>query len=504
MVNRLKNIAFGQLLEKLLYLSNQKKSTLAKELGYDISYISKWINGRNLPTQKSISSICKITSEFIVKSLNSTSKQELKHYFEIEVEVKDDTVLAQYIERGLKESYMVTAQKSSSNIYKNTHSEDNYNSMMHINPRLRKQYLAKDAILHISKSSKLDLILSANLYRLNGNDKVSISEMKTALYSIQKDKEVKARVLTGFEGNQNDKVLNTLLIIDMITTYPNLDFEVYNCNVDNSNILAVIKDRIFHSAIFASNGQCLFTNMSKEKAIIDEVYYSLEEILKNQGKLLVEKETPLDLLKNKTYIQYIMGQDLKWVLGVMNEFFMPSDLFIEIAEDVFGNDKELLQELRQINAFLQNVTYQSNIKVLIYEAKLMKYISTGEITFFNKPVKLTLEQMERHIKNIEKIIKEHENIEIKLIENSSIEEFDTGLSPSMYLSKNLKLIKTHPMDGVNDYAIIKDNEFKKICDEVFDIVWSEKENMLVSEKEEILEKISKALVYTRIINGEIN
>ena len=44
----------------------------------------------------------------------------------------------------------------------------------------------------------------------------------------------------------------------------------------------------------------------------------------------------------------------------------------------------------------------------------------------------------------------------------------------------------------------------KICDEVFDIVWSEKENMLVSEKEEILEKISKALVYTRIINGEIN
>ena len=231
MVNRLKNIAFGQLLEKLLYLSNQKKSTLAKELGYDISYISKWINGRNLPTQKSISSICKITSEFIVKSLNSTSKQELKHYFEIEVEVKDRYCISSIYRKKFKRIIYGYGTKSSSNIYKNTHSEDNYNSMMHINPRLRKQYLAKDAILHISKSSKLNIILSANLYRLNGNDKVSISEMKTALYSIQKDKEVKARVLTGFEGNQNDKVLNTLLIIDMITTYPNLDFEVYNCNV---------------------------------------------------------------------------------------------------------------------------------------------------------------------------------------------------------------------------------------------------------------------------------
>ena len=69
-MDKLENIEFGQLLEKLLYLSNQKKITLAKELGYDISYISKWINGRNLPTQKSISSICKTTSEFIVSSLN--------------------------------------------------------------------------------------------------------------------------------------------------------------------------------------------------------------------------------------------------------------------------------------------------------------------------------------------------------------------------------------------------------------------------------------------------
>lgn len=41
----MKNITFGQLLEKLLYLSNQKKSVLAKELGYDISYISKWVRG---------------------------------------------------------------------------------------------------------------------------------------------------------------------------------------------------------------------------------------------------------------------------------------------------------------------------------------------------------------------------------------------------------------------------------------------------------------------------
>lgn len=495
------NIAFGQLLEKLLYLSNQKKIVLAKKLGYDISYISKWIKGKNLPTQKNISNICEITSEFIVESLNPISKQELKRYFEIEVEIKDDAGLIQYIDRILRESYIISVQDSRYDIHKSTHSQDNYNSMMHINPRLRKQYLSNDAGLYLSESGKLDIILSTNLYKLKSDDKLAIAKMKSILSEIQKNNAVRARVLTGFEGSEENTILNTLIIIDMIATYPNLNFEIYNCNIDNSNILSVLKDRIFHSAIFSSNGRCLLTNMSKEKNIVDEVYYSLEEIIKNQGKLLVDKKAPLQILKEKIYLQYIMGQDMRLILGAMNEFFMPSDLFIELAENIFGQDEVLLKELVQINIFLQNIIYKSNINILIYESELMKYISTGEVLFFNKPVKLTLEQMKRHIKNIEKIIKDYEGIKIKLVEESFLEANDLDLKPSIYLSKNLTIIKMNPMDGINDYATVKDIEFKKVCDELFDKLWNAKEEKLLNDKDDILEKISKALIYTKIISG---
>lgn len=500
-MDNLNNIAFGQLLEKLLYLSNQKKSVLAKKLGYDISYISKWIKGRNLPTQKNISNICEITSEFIVESLNPISKQELKRYFEIEVEIKDDAGLIQYIDRILRESYIISVQDSRYDIHKSTHSQDNYNSMMHINPRLRKQYLSNDAGLYLSESGKLDIILSTNLYKLKSDDKLAIAKMKSILSEIQKNNTVRARVLTGFEGSEENTILNTLIIIDMIATYPNLNFEIYNCNIDNSNILSVLKDRIFHSAIFSSNGRCLLTNMSKEKNIVDEVYYSLEEIIKNQGKLLVDKKAPLQILKEKIYLQYIMGQDMRLILGAMNEFFMPSDLFIELAENIFGQDEVLLKELVQINIFLQNIIYKSNINILIYESELMKYISTGEVLFFNKPVKLTLEQMKRHIKNIEKIIKDYEGIKIKLVEESFLEANDLDLKPSIYLSKNLTIIKMNPMDGINDYATVKDIEFKKVCDELFDKLWNAKEEKLLNDKDDILEKISKALIYTKIISG---
>ena len=66
------NITFGNILENLLYISNQKKSSLANALGYDISYINKWISSKNLPSAKRINEICKSISDFIIDSLTET------------------------------------------------------------------------------------------------------------------------------------------------------------------------------------------------------------------------------------------------------------------------------------------------------------------------------------------------------------------------------------------------------------------------------------------------
>lgn len=500
----MKNIAFGQLLEKLLHLSNQKKSALAKALGYDVSYISKWITGKNLPTQKSISDVCKVTAEFIVDSLNTSNVQELKSYFEIDEDVDTNIVLVQYLERSLKDSYMYTAQKSVPNLYKKTHSEDNYNSMTHINPRLRKQYLAKDANLYINKSDRLDLILSANIYQLNNSDKMAIADIKKDLFPIKDTREIKIRFLVGLEGNHSNIIFNTILIINMITTYPEVKFEVYNCEVESNAIIAVMKDRIFHSAIFAKDGRCLFTNMSKDKQIVDEMYYTLEDILKNQGKPIVEIKDSIDIIKEKHYLQYIMGQDLRWLIGSMNELFMPFDLFEEIANSIFGDDEEALKELKKINMLLQNIIYKSKLNVLIYESEIKKYISGGYINFFNRPIKLTFEQRERHINYIKTLTAEYDNIEFKVVDGDFITEFKDNQNSSIYLSKNIKMMNIDPKNGNHGYAIVRDNEFNNICDEFFDALWNSDRDIIVSDRNEIIERIDKTLACTKIINGNFD
>ena len=499
----MKNITFGRLLEKLLDLSNQKKSALAKVLGYDVSYISKWISGKNVPTQKSISDVCKITSKFIVDSLNLSRMQELKEYFEIDEKLENNSILAQYLEQSLKEAYMYTAEKSVPNLYKKTHSEDSYNSMTHVNPRLRKQYLAKDANLFMNKSDKVDLIISADLYKLNSSDKMAIADMKKDLMSLNESHNIRVRFLIGFDRPDSDIVFNTMIIINMITTYPEINFELFNCEVDSNAVISVIKDRIFHAAIYTKDRRCLFTNMSKDKDTVEEMYYSLEDILKNQAKPIIEVKSALDIIRKRIYLQYIMGQDLRWLIGHMNELFMPYDLFEEVSESIFKDDKEVLEELKKINMLLQNVIYKSELKVLIYGLDIRKYISVGELNFFNIPVRLTFEQRERHINYIKNIIEEYDNVEIKLIDGDFVEEFKDTQNPSIYLSKTLKIMSIDPRENHNNYAIIKDSEFKNICDEFFEVLWNKDSEIVTSDKIDILQRIEKTLTCTKVINESL-
>ena len=44
---------FSSLLEQLMIIADVKNYTLASELQYDVSYISKWVSGRMLPAEKS-------------------------------------------------------------------------------------------------------------------------------------------------------------------------------------------------------------------------------------------------------------------------------------------------------------------------------------------------------------------------------------------------------------------------------------------------------------------
>lgn len=92
---------FSVLLKHLTSMANLKNYALAKSLQYDESYISKWISGKLLPSDKNHELILQAISECIVQSLTpETIPVFLKEY-----QVRDITDLQAAVYEHLESEY---------------------------------------------------------------------------------------------------------------------------------------------------------------------------------------------------------------------------------------------------------------------------------------------------------------------------------------------------------------------------------------------------------------
>ena len=75
---------FSNLLKHLMSITKLKNYTLAKELQYDESYISKWVTGSLLPTEKNSDKVFRDISRCIVSSLDAESRDTLYTEYQVD------------------------------------------------------------------------------------------------------------------------------------------------------------------------------------------------------------------------------------------------------------------------------------------------------------------------------------------------------------------------------------------------------------------------------------
>lgn len=107
---------YGELLKKLIVFTNTKMAVLARETGYDISYISKWCNKGLLPTPRTIAVINKKLAKVFAKEVIAQERFD-DFFFEFDdiiLKVDDNCddyyiQLAENIETALNSSYRLSS-----------------------------------------------------------------------------------------------------------------------------------------------------------------------------------------------------------------------------------------------------------------------------------------------------------------------------------------------------------------------------------------------------------
>lgn len=101
---------FSELLEQLINMSGVKSIGLAKALQYDASYISKWVSGRMLPTEKTKKKILTGLSHEIVNQSTQDGLENLYKNYQVDFPEELENVIYDNLE--IEYDYVIDLQNT--------------------------------------------------------------------------------------------------------------------------------------------------------------------------------------------------------------------------------------------------------------------------------------------------------------------------------------------------------------------------------------------------------
>ena len=118
------------------------------------------------------------------------------------------------------------------------------------------------------KEIKNDVILLADLFSLGKDDKLHIAGIRSGSTIKTEMKNVRIRFLISFDENAEDIIFNTILLMNMIKIYSNINFTFYSCKHAQYSLTSVIKENSFTYTVYTDTKQCLFTNVSQDPKVV--------------------------------------------------------------------------------------------------------------------------------------------------------------------------------------------------------------------------------------------
>ena len=467
---------FSRLLSYLLSLAELKNSSLAEELQYDVSYISKWISGRMLPSEKTEKKVLDSISKFIVEKAEVEAKENLLS--EYQVDNLEDLKMAIYDNLAAECTYVRELQK-------NTGLDIAPKSFFY--PELSmSEFISKMRHPVLRRVRSLEVVAAMDLMSISHDMQLQIIQMdrvhmpKTGSYS-----EVHYSMLIHIRPEKWDYIYDTIFLIYLLNCNAYVDFYLYGDEQSGGRIIFSVKDEYMVCGMLISNDRCISVNVSEEADNCKPIYQSIKSLC-NKERLLFRKTTMKDMVDQDEYIQSLMSIDPRWVMGHMTEHFLPDELFEEIVGQL-REKKELLineEKLRKIQQMKNHIMRRSSVRILIYKTAFYKMLVSNELDFYNHKVQLTPEQCSRYLEHMVLLCKECPNMEIRLVNHRYVRDFEYNDSQCIMLSDTLSYLRLEK--GKNNLLVINRFDMRKIFAQSFEEFWDYGEEAVEKDRARII------------------
>lgn len=475
---------FSILLEQLMTAAELKNYALAKELQYDVSYISKWVSGRMLPSEKNLDRILRTTSHCVVTSLTEKARAGL--YEDYQVDREEDLEAAIYDNLIVEYNYVKQL--------KNDFGSEIAPKTSYFPELTLLQFISKMKHPVLRKVKSLKILAVMDILSMEHEYRLMIADVEGEQMPTKKDRKydgVHFSMLIDLESGKHDCVCSSIFLMNMLTNCSNVDLKLYGSSQAQGKAIFLVKDMYSISGMLIDRNSCMAVTTSEDSKDCNVLYHKIKTLCRRE-MLLFRKINMKEMLEQYDYIQSMLSTNLRWLMGHITEHFLPNDLFEEILlqSDLSGKWNIRCDKLKQIHSVVNSILMESSINIVVYESAFTDFAVSGKLDFYNSSVVLTPSQRIRCIKNILEILEKNQLFQMKLICGRLVSDFQYLAKPCLFLSDTISYLRLDHKNYQNNSMVLNGPSIKTMFNRFYSEIWNNQNDVVVDDKVSVKKSIN--------------
>lgn len=412
-------MGFGRMLKAILTVNDIKMYNLADALGYDKSYISKWVNGAKLPPSKDIDKLTENIGQFVARECDDERKKLTARQFGFarrDGSTPDNDVFAAKLAELLREEYWKGK-------YTETAAEG----------QPRKSAAEPRRVLPTPQRRRapaVECILATQPVTRNGEYQ---SVMDDLAVLDPDNTRLKMTAMIDTERFAEHVDLYWKHICNLLSIGGNADVDLVEIGRHSGaqlpDRLLIAKDRFVEQSVqlpFSNKNVSVQTDVP---SVVGLYYDDARKFIRQQQYILESS----NLNNNLYYFKYSSTTAKRYLLSSMFPMYMSEGLYDEILEK-YGTDSHKAEQAR--GYYLKE--FVTDKSVVIFETALLRYMSTGKISAFDayEGETLTRQERRRHLQELIDELEDGSRYDLKILgDKNPIINYD-DISVSFFMNEN--------------------------------------------------------------------
>ena len=413
-------MSFGSMLKAILTVNDIKMYNLANALGYDKSYISKWVNGAKLPPSKDIDKLTERIGQFVARECDEERKKLTARqlgFARRDGSTPEDGVFAAKLAELLREEYWKGK-------YTETVEERDLPKTVAEPRRMPTVFTQR------RREPAVECILATQPVTATGE----VQSVMDDLAALDPDNtRLKMTAMIDTERFAENVDLYWKHICNLLSVGNHADVDLVeigrHSGVQLPDRLLIAKGSFVEQSVrlpFSDKSVLVKTDVP---SVVDLYYDDARRFLRRQQFMLESS----NLNNNLYYFKYSSTTQKRYLLSSMFPMYMEEAFYDELL-DKYGGESHKQDQPR--GYYLKE--FMTDKSVVIFETALLRYMSTGKLSAFDayEGETLTRQERRRHLQGLIDQLEDGTRFDLKILGDKNPIINYADISVSFFMNEN--------------------------------------------------------------------